>query len=241
MIFFAASLLVTETSAESSWWQKASEMISGDAPQTLNSSADIKLDEMTAAFKQSLQIASEEVVKQLGRVDGFNGDDAVHIPIPKELATVKSILEKLGLADVVDDLELKLNRAAELATPKAQTLFVEAIQALTFEDVEAIYNGADDAATKYFQGKMSASLSQEMSPIVKSSLAEVGAIQAYDKAIADYEEIPFVPDVKADLTNYVVEQGIAGIFYYMAQQEAAIRKDPAQQTTELLKKVFSNK
>ena len=50
--------------------------------------------------------------------------------------------------------------------------------------------------------------------------------------------MPFVPDVKADLTGYVVEKAMDGLFYYVAKEEAAIRNDPAARTTELLKKVF---
>ncbi|RLA06295.1 MAG: DUF4197 domain-containing protein, partial [Gammaproteobacteria bacterium] len=40
---------------------------------------------------------------------------------------------------------------------------------------------------------------------------------------------------------YVVDQGADGIFYYLGQQEAAIRKNPAEQSTALLKKVFGAK
>jgi hypothetical protein len=32
-----------------------------------------------------------------------------------------------------------------------------------------------------------------------------------------------------------------GIFYYMAKEEAAIRTNPAKQTTDLLKRVFGAK
>jgi hypothetical protein len=53
-----------------------------------------------------------------------------------------------------------------------------------------------------------------------------------------YQAIPFVPDAKADLTEYVVGKGLDGIFYYVAQEEAAIRNNPAKRTTEILKKVF---
>jgi len=66
----------------------------------------------------------------------------------------------------------------------------------------------------------------------------VGAVQAYDNVMKEYRSVPFVPDVKADLTNHVVEKGMDGIFYYMAKEEAAIRTNPAKRTTDLLKRVF---
>ena len=136
---------------------------------------------------------------------------------------------------------MKLNRAAEVATPKAKELFSQAISEMTFEDVMNIYNGPDDAATRYFQKKMTPPLAREMQPVVDQSLAEVGAVQAYDKVMAEYRSMPFVPDVKADLTTYVVEKGMDGIFHYMAVEEAAIRQDPAKRTTELLQRVFGAK
>ena len=85
---------------------------------------------------------------------------------------------------------------------------------------------------------MSAPLSAKMEPIVNQSLEQVGAVQAYNAALGQYRTLPFVPDVQADLTQYVVDKGMDGVFYYLAQEEAAIRKDPAKRTTELLQKVF---
>ena len=104
-----------------------------------------------------------------------------------------------------------------------------------------IYNGPDDSATRYFQGKMTESLAGEMKPIINNSLSQVGAVKIYDDVMAKYRSIPFVPDIKANLTDYVTQKGMNGIFHYMAEEEAAIRENPAKQTTELLKRVFGKK
>jgi hypothetical protein len=40
------------------------------------------------------------------------------------------------------------------------------------------------------------------------------------------------------MNDYVATKAVDGIFYYVAQEEAAIRKNPAKRTTELLKTVF---
>ena len=175
---------------------------------------------------------------QLGRADGFNADSAIHIPLPKQLETVKSVLSKIGMSQSIDDLELKLNRAAEAATPKAKALFWDAITSMTFEDVQTIYKGPKDSATQYFKGKMTPALTQEMQPIVTDSLSQVGAIQTYDQVMGKYRELPLVPDIKADLTAYVLGKSLDGIFYYVAKEEAAIRENPLRQTTDLLKQVF---
>ena len=136
------------------------------------------------------------------------------------------------------DLELEMNRAAEIATPKAKQLFVQSIKDMTMDDVMAIYNGPNDSATQYFKSKMSAPLGQEMKPVIDESLADVGAVKTYDDIMKRYDSVPFAPKVEADLSDHVVQKAMDGIFYYLAKEEAAIRENPAKQTTDLLKRVF---
>ncbi len=136
------------------------------APET----SELATSEIAAGLREALKIGTERVVGQLGQTDGFNLDPDIHIPLPKPLAKVQSALEMVGMSALADDLELKLNRAAEAATPKAKTLFTNAITEMTLEDVEAIYNGPNDAATQYFRGKMSGPLVDAMRPIVEDTL-----------------------------------------------------------------------
>lgn len=239
MFFMGAcfALLILTSEAKSGLLEQGAKLMES-LPQQGKSPKEPSVGDMSSAFKEALQIGSERVVGQLGRPDGFNADPAIHIPLPAQLSTVKTILSKAGMSGSIDDLELKMNRAAEAATPKAKKLFWQAISQMTFSDVKTIYSGPEDAATKYFQDKLTPSLAKEMTPIVDSSLSQVGAVQAYDGVMSQYKAMPFVPDVKANLTEHVTDKGIAGIFYYLGKEEAAIRKNPARQTTDLLKRVF---
>lgn len=196
-------------------------------------------DEVGKGIKEALRVGTERLVGQLGSANGFSGDPQVRIPLPDNLKRVQSALGRFGMSGMADDLEARLNRAAETATPKAKKLFGNAITAMTLEDVQKILNGPSNAATQFFQGKMTSPLKAEFKPIVDASLADVGAINSYDKMMGQYKSLPFVPDVKADLTNHVLEKAIAGIFLYLGKEEAAIRENPAKRTTELLKKVFT--
>lgn len=195
--------------------------------------------EIAGGLREALRVGSERVVGILGRADGFNKASDVHIPLPGSLKSVQSMLAKFGMSSLVDDLELKLNRAAEAAVPKAKKLFGDAISAMTIEDAKKILNGSKNSATLYFQNKMSAPLARDMKPIVNSQLSQVGAIASYDKMIGQYKSIPFVPDAKANLTDHVLDKAIAGVFLYLGREEAAIRENPAKRTTELLQKVFA--
>jgi hypothetical protein len=197
--------------------------------------------DITNGLKDALRVGTERVVGQLGKADGFNADPAIHIPLPDNMIKVKQALDAVGLTAMMDDLELKLNRAAEEATPPAKEIFWNSIETMSLDDATDIYNGPDDAATRYFQDKMSAPLAEAMMPIVERSLEQVGAVQAYDTVMSQYSSLPFVPDVKADLNSYVVTEGMNGIFHYIATEEAAIRQNPAERTTDILKKVFGTK
>ena len=203
-----------------------------------NSKTNLSIDEMQQAFKEALSKGSETVVNQLSLKDGFNSDPKIHIPLPDSLKTVQSTLKNIGMSSLMDDLEVKLNRAAEAATPQAKALFLNAIKDINFKDIQTIYDGPKDSATQYLRTKTSGDLKTKMAPIIEQSLNEVGAINAYNKAIANYKNLPFVPDVKANLLDHVVQKGMDGMFFYLAQEEASIRKDPIKQSTELLKKVF---
>jgi len=196
--------------------------------------------EIGNGLREALRVGTERLVGRLGVTNGFNNDPLVHIPLPDSLRRVQSTLKRFGLSGMADDLELRLNRAAEAATPKAKKMFFDAISAMTIDDVQKIWKGPQDAATQYFRGKMSDPLKAEFRPVVNSSLADVGAIRSYDQLMGRYKALPFVPDVKADLVDHVLDKAIAGIFLYLGKEEADIRQNPVKRTTELLRKVFGS-
>jgi Protein of unknown function (DUF4197) len=191
-------------------------------------------------LREALRVGSERVTASLGQVDGFNANPDVHIPLPQSLQTVQSALGMVGMSGLADDLELRMNRAAETAAPQAKELFLQAISEMTLEDAQGILSGPDDAATRYFQDKMTAPLTERFTPVVNDELADAGAVQAYDRMMGDYRELPFAPDVEANLTPYVVQQALDGMFLMLAREEAAIRQDPAARTTEILQTVFGS-
>lgn len=198
----------------------------------------LSTSELSGGLKEALRVGSSRVVDQLGTNGGFLNDPKVHIPLPPGLEEVQPMLKMAGISGLADEVELKLNRAAETATPKAKAIFLDAIERMTLEDAQAIFQGPDDAATRYFQSKMTPALQSEMRPVVDASLADVGAVKAYDEMMTEYKNLPFAPDAKAELSDWGLEKTLDGIFYYLAQEEKAIRTDPAARTTEVLQKVF---
>lgn len=227
--------------AQKSWLDKGKNLLDNYTKSSPGGTAGLGTDEIANGLREALKVGTERVVNTLGQADGYNGNTDVHIPLPGTLQKVQSTLRKFGFSALADDVELRLNRAAEAAAPKAKDVFWQAVTDMTMADVQKIYDGPDDAATQYFKDKMSAPLTDAMRPIVDQSLADVGAIQAYDQMMGQYKTVPFVPDVKADLTNYTLGKALDGMFLYLAREEAAIRQNPAKRTTELLQKVFAGK
>jgi len=244
LVVLATILSLPVTQASAGWMDQVGGMINSvgktKPSASMPSITALGNSDMVAGLKDALRVGSERVVTRLGKTDGFNADKKIHIPLPDSLKTVKSALEPVGMGGMLDDLELRLNRAAEAGTPKAKRIFGKAIQSMNFDDAKKILQGPDDAATRYFKGKMSKPLAAEMRPIIEKTLQQTGAVHAYDNVIGKYRSLPFMPDVKANLTQHVLDLGLAGIFRYMAEEETAIRHNPAKRTTELLRKVFSN-
>jgi len=251
-VLVVSSLILSSLAAstvQANWFSRGLEMLTGgddenseESASSISSLAETVLsnDKIVDGFKQALEIGSEKVSSQLGSQGGFSADNLIRIPLPESLQTAHSALDKIGLASLGDELELKLNQAAEAAAPEAKDVFINAIKSMTFDDIQAIYNGPNDSATQFFKSNMTQELTEKMSPIIDQSLSEVGAIAAYDNFIGKYDTIPFLPDLKANLNSYVVEKGLDGIFYYLAKEEEAIRENPLERTTELLQQVFGS-
>lgn len=204
------------------------------------SGGPLSVDDISKGLKEALTKGSGNVVGQLGRDDGFNADPAIRIPLPKTLLKARDVAAKVGLDKSFNDLEVRLNRAAELATPKAKALFLNAIRDMTLADAKGILQGPDDAATQYFRENTQVELANQMRPLVDQSLAQVGAVRTFKDVMSRYNKIPLAPKVNADLTAHVVDKGMSGIFYYLAEEEKAIRTDPLKRTSALLQRVFAS-
>ena len=195
--------------------------------------------DIAAGLTEALEVGTGRVVAQLGKPGGFLDDPKARIPLPGPLEQAQTALRMAGMSGMVDDLEVRMNRAAEAATPVAKDLIIEAIQGLSFQDAAAILSGPNNAATRYLQRKTGKSLAQKMRPIVDKQLADAGAVQAFESIAGQYRSLPLVGGaLDVDLTGHVVTYAEKAIFAYLGQEEAAIRTNPAARTTSLLKSVF---
>lgn len=196
--------------------------------------------DIASGLKEALRQGAAAVTGRLGRADGFNADPKVHIPLPDSLSKVQAGLKMAGLSGPADELELKLNRAAEAATPQARKIFTDALDRMSLDDARAILNGPKDSATQYFKRSMTPDLKTALRPVVDRNVAETGVVKSYEAMTASAKGLPMIGDGRAMLTDHVMEYALSGIFGYLADEEAAIRSDPAKRSTDLLRKVFAN-
>jgi two-component SAPR family response regulator len=149
-------------------------------------------------------------------------------------------LRQFGMGSLVDKAILSMNRAAEDAATGISSIFISSIKQMTVTDGLKILQGGDFAATDYLMKTTTAQLTEKMRPVIDSSLAKVNATTYWKDVFTAYNKISFSKQpVNTDLSSYVTEKAMTGIFYSIGQEEQKIRKDPAAQVTDLLKKVFS--
>lgn len=205
-------------------------------------SGSLTNSQVVSGLKEALRIGANNAANKLSETDGFFRNAAVKILMPPEVAQVEKTLRSVGMGSIVDKAILSMNRAAEDAAKKAAPIFVDAITSMTLEDGFSILNGGQNAATNFLRGKTSAALSSAFRPVVQQSLEKVGATAMWKTVFTTYNKLPLVAKkVNPDLSSYVVERALDGMFYSIAQEELKIRTDPAAQVTNLLKQVFGNK
>jgi len=207
----------------------------GNLPGSSNNTSGQQ--KIVAGLKQALTIGTKNSTNKLSAVDGFFADAAVKILMPPEAQDVEKTLRRFGLGSLVDKTVLSLNRAAEDAAKSATPIFVDAIKHMTISDALGILRGGDFAATNYFKEKTTASLTTAFKPVISKSLNKVDATKYWSDVFTAYNRFA-TKKVETDLTAYVTQKAIDGIFYEVGLEEQKIRKDPAARVTDLLKQVF---
>lgn len=212
------------------------QQIANQLPQAggVLSNADI-----SAGLKQALNQGIEQRVTTLMSPDGFFKNELVKILLPEELRQVDSGLRKIGLSSVADEGLKLLNRAAEEATKEAIPIFVDAVKGMSITDARNILLGDQRAATNFLETKTQTALYAKFSPVINRNLGKVGATELWTSAITTYNNIPLTKDVNPDLTDYVTQKALEGVFKMIAQEEIEIRNKVNARTTDLMRRVFA--
>lgn len=195
--------------------------------------------DIAGGLKEALNNGISKQVTKLTAVDGFYRNEAVKILLPAELRKVDAGLRQVGLSSLADEGLKVLNRAAEDAVKEATPIFVDAVRNMTFTDAKSILIGNQSSATTYLQNSTSTALYGKFNPVIKNSFTKVGADKVWTNIITKYNSIPLVNKVNPDLTDYVTNQAMIGVFKMVAVEEKNIRTNLSARTSVLLQKVFA--
>lgn len=194
--------------------------------------------EVGSGLKQALEFGIAAGANRLAERDGYFGNPLVKVLFPPEAQKVEEAMRTLGLDNMVDKAIESFNRGAEKAAKEAAPIFVNAIKQMTIQDAMGILLGQQDAATSYLRGQTFSQLTSRFTPVIDRSLNEVNATKYWEDVIVRYNKIPFVEKVNPDLTAYVTDKALDGLFKMVAKEELKIRENVSSRTTELLQKVF---
>lgn len=197
--------------------------------------------EAADAIKQALINGTDKGVSTVSVIDGYFMNPEIKIPFPPEAVTIETKLRSVGLGKQVDKAVLSINRAAEDAAKEAKPIFVSAIKGMSITDAIQIVTGKENAATEYLKKTTTSELKAKFEPVIQNSLNKVNATRYWSDVMNTYNKIPLVQKMNPDLTAYVTDRAIEGLFVMIAKEELRIRKDPVARTTDLLKKVFGSK
>lgn len=241
------------------WFKKAEEVMAQTQQPNTNANAEAEAEaevafpslsqaDISAGLKQALSVGAQRAVQQIGVVNGFNADGQIRVPLPAQMQNIASLMEKFGQGMLVEQFQTSLNRAAERAVPEALPIFENAITSMNLTDAMEILKGGDNSATTYFENKTSVELEAKIAPLVADAMAKSQVNTYYKNMIntaKSYDKLGlmgiYMPEGSTDVDAHVTSYAMAGLFIKLAEEEKKIRDNPQQRTTELMKKVFSQK
>jgi hypothetical protein len=195
----------------------------------------------TSGIKEALSFGVVAATSRLGKTDGFFKDGKVHIPLPGTLGKWQKSLAPMGLSAPLDDLDLKMNRAAESSMPAAKKMFLAVVQSISITDAISIVRGGDTGATDFLRSRTEDDLTKSLKPKMKTALNDTGAFGALDyaaKQLRGFGGAELKNNLKGQVIDFAVLKTLDGGFHYVGEEERAIRKDPVKRTTDILRRVF---
>ena len=244
LVFLAFPVMISVNAQKKGLLGKVNKALGKDSTKlqsvtsTSIGSGSLSNDEIIKGLKEALTIGTDSSTKRISKVDGFFTDAAIKILVPEEAKKAESTLRNFGMSSLVDKAILSMNRAAEDATSGISSIFWDAIKQMSVNDGLSILRGGDFAATEFLKKNTTTSLNEKMRPVIQASLDKVNATQYWKDVFTAYNKFSKQP-INTDLTGYVTGKAMDGIFYEIGLEEQKIRKDPAAQVTDLLKKVFA--
>jgi len=218
------------------------------------STLPITEDEVISGLKEALMTGARNSAQRLSAENGYYGDEAIKILLPDEAKVIIDNISKLPGGDkMVQDVILRINRAAEDAAKEAAPVFVNSIKQMTIKEAFNILNGADNAATVYLRATTYNELYALYKPKIQASTEKkiVGNISTKESWVALTGKwnvlansiagrLANLKPVNTDLDDYLTNKALNGMFIKVELEELKIRKDISARVSPILKRVFGS-
>jgi len=229
----------------------------------------ISEEEIIDGLKTALKVGTDTAVTETSVTDGYYGNKIIKILLPSEADIIINnintpTLQALGIPELVENVILRINRAAEDAAAEAGPIFYSAITNMTIYDGLNILYGQNPldslsdsnvfdsiAATKYLKGKTFDQLFELFKPKMYSALnkkiiSNISANDAWNTLVNTYNKVVEndvfgllnLKKVNTDLGKHVTNKALEGLFYIVSVEEKKIRLDPKQWSISILQKIF---
>ena len=226
-----------QTSSEGSIFKKAGGILN----KVKGNKTSLSNEDIIAGLKEALSVGARNSSDKLSATDGFFANAVIKVLMPEEAKKVEKTLRAAGMGSMVDKAILSMNRAAEDASKSAAPIFLDAVKQMSFQDALGILKGHDSAATGYLKDKTLPALTEAFRPVIEDALQKTNATKHWKDVFDTYNKLPTTfKKVNTDLTAYVTDRALTGLFYQVALEEQKIRKDPAARVSDVLKRVFGS-
>jgi hypothetical protein len=189
-------------------------------------------------IRDTLGLAALNATTRLAQPDAFWSNARVRIPLPGVLGRTQRTLSGMGMSAPLDQLQESLNHAAERTMPEAGRLFSNAVRTVTIADAIEIVRGGNDSATRYLRGRTETQLTSLLRPPMTEALTQSGAFTLLRSGLREVGLASMTRDLRGEVINFSTTKALDGCFYFIAEEERAIRRDPWRRTTDILRRVF---
>lgn len=198
-------------------------------------------EEIGGGLREALKLGAQNATKNLSASNGFFGNQLIKILMPPEVRNIEAKMRQFGMGRVVDQAVLSMNRAAEDASSQALPILVNTITSFTIQDALSILNGGDNAATNLLRNRTTPQITEAFRPIISRSMSKYNVEQAWAQVFSVYNSLPIIKSrVNTDLTGYVTERALSGLFTTIAGEEKKIRLDPIGTGSDIITRVFGS-
>jgi hypothetical protein len=224
--------------------------------KVMQTSANIPLteEEVISGLREALSTGAKNSADRLSKENGYYGDAAIKILLPDEAKAIIDNISKIPGGDkLVEDVILRINRAAEDAAKEVAPIFVNSITQMTIKDAFNILKGTDNAATSYLRTTTWDQLYALYKPKIQNSTAKkiIGNVSTKDSwvtltgrwntlANSVAGKLAGFKPVNTDLDDFLTTKALNGMFSKLEIEELKIRKEVSARVTPILKRVFGS-